>query len=110
MRTLTVVCLLLIAGLAGAATGFTMMVADRSHWTTRVVGWLCLMASGAMLPATAAALPPEEPPGIRSVFHGLRVIWNALFSVDEPIANSSMFVLPIRTASAALSAVMTWAS
>jgi hypothetical protein len=32
----------------------------------------------------------------------LRVGPNALFSVDEPIANSSMFVLPMGMASAAL--------
>ena len=59
--------------------------------------------SGAWHPATAAALPPLEPPGMRSTSHGLRVPWNALFSVDEPIANSSMFVLPNTTASAAFS-------
>src|SRR5688500_12751986 len=31
-------------------------------------------ANGTMPAATAAALPPEEPPGVRSGFHGLRVI------------------------------------
>ena len=30
-------------------------------------------ATGSMPPATAAAAPPEEPPGVRSVSHGLRV-------------------------------------
>ena len=30
-------------------------------------------ATGTMPAATAAALPPEEPPGERSRFHGLRV-------------------------------------
>ena len=30
-------------------------------------------ASGTMPAATAAAAPPEEPPGVRSVSHGLRV-------------------------------------
>ncbi len=59
-------------------------------------------ASGASPAATAAAEPPLEPPGMRSRSHGLRVTWKALFSVDEPIANSSMLVLPIRTASACL--------
>jgi len=41
---------------------------------------------------------------------GLRVGLNALFSVDEPIANSSMLVLPILTAPAASSRSTTWAS
>src|SRR6476646_6312400 len=52
------------------------------------------MASGAWFDASAAALPPPEPPGMRVVSHGLRVGPYAEFSVDEPIANSSMFVLP----------------
>src|SRR5438552_5546980 len=43
--------------------------------------------------ATAAADPPEEPPGTQRTSCGFRVGPNALFSVDEPIANSSMFVL-----------------
>src|SRR5215510_463799 len=51
--------------------------------------------------ATAAADPPLEPPGTRSGQRGLRVGPNAEFSVDEPIANSSRFVLPIGTAPAA---------
>ena len=52
-------------------------------------------AQGASPPATAAADPPEEPPGTRVGSHGFRVGPYAEFSVDEPIANSSMFVLPI---------------
>ena len=51
-------------------------------------------AHGAMPAATAAAEPPDEPPGTRSGSHGLRVGPKAEFSVDEPMANSSMFVLP----------------
>src|SRR5690349_25084144 len=51
-------------------------------------------ASGAMKAATAAAEPPPEPPGIRSRSHGLRVGPYAECSVEEPIANSSMLVLP----------------
>ena len=47
--------------------------------------------------ATAAALPPLEPPGTRSRSHGFRTGPNAEFSLDEPIANSSQFVLPART-------------
>src|SRR5215218_10981364 len=52
------------------------------------------IASGASYAATAAALPPPEPPGIRSRSHGLWVLPNAECSVLEPIANSSMLVLP----------------
>ena len=48
--------------------------------------------------ATAAALPPDEPPGTVSRSHGLCTAPNAEFSFDEPIANSSQFVLPTRTA------------
>ena len=43
---------------------------------------------------TAAALPPEEPPGTQSIFHGLVVFANAEFSVEPPIANSSILSLP----------------
>jgi hypothetical protein len=50
--------------------------------------------SGASKPATAAADPPEEPPGTRARSHGLWEGPKAEFSVDEPIANSSMLVLP----------------
>src|ERR1700738_3723204 len=42
--------------------------------------------------ATAAALPPEEPPGTRPRSHGLRTGPKAEFSVEEPIANSSWLV------------------
>ncbi len=48
--------------------------------------------------ATAAAEPPEDPPGTQSGQNGLRVVWYAEFSVDEPIANSSRFSLPSSTA------------
>ena len=48
--------------------------------------------------ATAAALPPLEPPGTRAGSHGLWTGPNAEFSLDEPIANSSQFVLPTSTA------------
>ena len=50
--------------------------------------------------ATAAAEPPLLPPGTRSVAQGLTVFLSPEFSVLEPIANSSMFVLPTITASA----------
>ena len=51
--------------------------------------------------ATAAADPPDDPPGTRDTSQGLRVGLYALFSVDEPIANSSMLVLPTTIAPAA---------
>ncbi len=53
--------------------------------------------------ATAAAEPPDDPPGTRSRSQGLRTGRSALFSLDEPMANSSMFSLPRRTAPAAAS-------
>jgi hypothetical protein len=53
--------------------------------------------------ATATAEPPELPPGTLSVSHGLRTTPNAEFSLDEPIANSSILVLPTIIAPAAFS-------
>src|SRR6476661_6772581 len=67
-------------------------------------------ANGAKPAATAAADPPLEPPGTRVRSCGLRVGPNAEFSVDEPIANSSRFVLPITTAPAARTRSTTVAS
>ena len=66
--------------------------------------------SGAWNAATAAAEPPLEPPGTRSRSHGLAVGPNAECSVDEPIANSSMLVLPRTTAPASWSRSVMWAS
>src|SRR6476661_1480308 len=60
--------------------------------------------------ATAAADPPELPPGTRVRSHGFFAGPNADVSLDEPIANSSMFVLPIITAPALLSLVIAVAS
>ncbi len=51
-------------------------------------------AHGARPPATAAAEPPDEPPGTRSGSQGFLEGPKPEFSVDEPIANSSRFVLP----------------
>ena len=56
---------------------------------------------------TAAADPPDEPPGTRSRSQGLPVRKNAECSVEEPIANSSMFVLPTITAPATRSFFIT---
>ena len=51
-------------------------------------------AKGASKAPTAAAEPPEDPPGIRPRSHGLAVRRNAECSVEPPIANSSRLVLP----------------
>ena len=67
-----------------------------------------LIAAGARRAATAAALPPEEPPGMRSRSQGLRTgtarSWpaagTATFSLAEPMANSSQLSLPRVTAPA----------
>ena len=67
-------------------------------------------ASGTMPAATAAAEPPEEPPGERAGSQGLRVgPWHEC-SVEEPIANSSMLVRPTTIAPAARSRSTTVAS
>ena len=54
-------------------------------------------ATGSMPAATAAAEPPEEPPGVRSRSQGLRVgpLWRG--SVVGRIPNSGMFVVPTIT-------------
>src|ERR1700721_4505870 len=65
------------------------------------------MASGASYAATAAADPPDEPPGIRVRSHGLRLGPKAEFSVEEPMANSSMLVLPMMIAPACRSRLVT---
>src|SRR5438477_12150268 len=59
-------------------------------------------AQGASPPETAAAEPPPEPPGTRDGSHGLRDGPKAEFSLDDPIANSSVFVLPRRRSPCAL--------
>src|SRR4029078_12482813 len=58
-------------------------------------------AMGTTPEATAAAAPPAGPPGTRRGSMGFLVGPKALNSVDEPIANSSRFVLPTSTAPAA---------
>ena len=68
------------------------------------------IASGANPAATAAALPPLDPPGTKSKSCGLRVGPKAEFSVELPIANSSQFVFPIIMAPASFSLVTTVAS
>src|SRR5262245_13103291 len=53
--------------------------------------------------ATAAADPPDEPPGVSGVFeprrrHGECTAPKCEVSLEEPIANSSQLVLPSSTA------------
>ena len=60
--------------------------------------------------ATETALPLLEPPAVRDLSQGLREGPKALFSPDEPIANSSMFALPTKIASAARKRATTVAS
>ncbi len=68
------------------------------------------VATGAMRAATAAELPPELPPGTAPLSHGLSTGPYALFSFDEPIANSSQLSLPSVTMPAAASRSTTVAS
>src|SRR5262247_1118812 len=68
------------------------------------------MASGASYAAMAAAEPPPDPPGMRPRSHGLLVGPYAEYSVDDPIANSSMLVLPTMTSPASRIRVMIVAS
>ena len=65
------------------------------------------MARGDSNEATAAADPPDDPPGVRVKSHGLNVGPYPEFSVDEPIANSSILVLPIMTTPALFSLLTT---
>jgi hypothetical protein len=68
------------------------------------------VAAGAMRAATAVAEPPEDPPGTRVASQGFLTGPKCEVSLDEPIANSSMLVLPSWTAPAAAKRSITWAS
>ena len=68
------------------------------------------VAAGVSRAATAAALPPEEPPGTWLVSHGLLTAPNAEFSLPEPMANSSQLSLPKLTMPASRSLRTTVAS
>src|SRR3954447_21242212 len=61
------------------------------------------VANGTRPAATAAAEPPLDPPGVRLVSHGLRVVPHAFVSVKAVIPNSGDAVLPTGTAPAARS-------
>ena len=57
--------------------------------------------------ATAAAEPPEDPPGTAVWSKGFNVFLKYEVSVEPPIANSSMFNLPINTAFSSCSLFIT---
>src|SRR5690348_8573466 len=58
-------------------------------------------ARGPSPAATAAPAPPDDPPGVRSRFQGLRVTPNTRLSVIPTQPNVGVFVLPSRIAPAA---------
>ncbi|EKD95284.1 MAG: hypothetical protein ACD_24C00543G0001 [uncultured bacterium] len=60
-----------------------------------------------MLAETAAADPPEEPPGTLSVSQGLCVVKKSEVSVDAPCAKASILVLPKITAPASSNLLVT---
>src|SRR5919108_3031423 len=68
------------------------------------------VATGTTRAATAAAEPPEEPPGTSFSSQGLRTGPYQLVSLDDPMANSSMLVLPRVTMPASFSRATTVAS
>ena len=65
------------------------------------------VASGTRPAASAAALPPLEPPGDQSKAHGSCVSPNSRFDVNPSNANSGRFVLPTTIAPAARSRATT---
>src|SRR5690606_39696460 len=67
-------------------------------------------AIGTAPEATAAALPPEEPPAENPGWLGIRAAPNAAFSEVMPKASSCMFVVPTTTAPARRSSATTGAS
>ncbi len=67
-------------------------------------------AAKAIQAATAAAEPPEDPPATLSVSKGFLVAPKAEFSVEPPIANSSIFTLPRKTAPSSINFFITVAS
>ncbi len=68
------------------------------------------VASGTSPLAIAAEVPPDEPPGERSVFHGLRVGPKVGLNVSPTKPASGVLVLPITTQPAARSRATSVAS
>src|SRR5438046_299313 len=60
--------------------------------------------------ATAAADPPDDPPGMYPSFHGFWHVPKCGLSLVTPAANSWRFVLPTRTAPASASRAVAVAS
>ena len=58
------------------------------------------VVSGTSPAATAAAEPPDEPPGTRVLSQGFFTGPKYEFSLPEPMANSSQLSLPTQTAPA----------
>ena len=67
-------------------------------------------AATAIREATAAAEPPEDPPGTFVISRGFLVTLKAEFSVDDPMAESSMFVFPKNNADSPRNFLITAAS
>ena len=65
------------------------------------------VATGARPAATAATLPPDEPPGTRSRSQGFFTGPYHEVSLDEPMANSSMLHLPSITMPASACSFLT---
>src|SRR5690348_13752581 len=91
-------------------------VGFKPHTPVSAAGWRIdppvsvPVVPGSSSAATAAADPPELPPGTQSALHGLRTGPKYDVSLDEPIANSSMFVLPTSIVPASRSFATTCAS
>ena len=68
------------------------------------------MASAPQPLASAAPAPPDEPPGVCSRFHGLRVVPQSGLSVVALGPHSGMLVMPSTMPPAALSRATTGAS
>src|SRR3954447_904210 len=66
-------------------------------------------ASGTIAAATAAAEPPDDPPGVRVGSHGLRVGPACRGSVVGRLPNSDMLVTPTTTKPACLRRRTTYA-
>src|SRR5690348_11874159 len=67
-------------------------------------------ASGQSRAANAAPEPPDDPPGVLSLFHGLRVMPVSGESVQPFQPYSGVVVLPMRTAPASFSRATVGAS